>query len=727
MVQNAKNQLLVQIRNLITDTFDREEIRSLCFELGIKYDDLRGETLFTRIESLISRMNREGRLDDLLNFCAYKRPKIDWPNFSEAVTLDAAPTPFTAPKRNPRQIFLSHARQDADFAHRLADDLRRHEWEVWIAPDSIQPGEKWVDAINRGLAESGIFLLTLTPDAVKSTWVHSETNVAISLQHENHLRFIPLDVKQAAVPPLWKAYQWVSFQSGYKAGLEELLRELQPEKMRSLARLYQQMQDVVGRRDWAQVQKLGAEITAQYPNYRETETLMAMAAREEAREQRQQAESLAQKRQTEAEAQRRQTEAAQLYARLRTAVDRANWDAALTLAAQIETLLPGYRDVKQLAARARQGQRQKKWGAFGQTLRRQPVWGWMGVIVVIALALYGVSQLANGGTPMVAPTETVSVVSQMMPETPTAAATPQPTDTQQPTNTPSVSTRTPTPKPTHTPTITPTPMPGIGSVRIRPADEAVMVYVPGGTLIMGSSDVEIDAAFELCEQALGSGECQRSWFERESPQHEVSLDSFWIDQTEVTNGMYAQCVDASVCRPPEVNESYTRSSYYGNVEFNDYPVIEVSWEDAKTYCEWADGRLPTEAEWEKAARWDEDSQEARTYPWGETINCDYANYWANDSACVGDTTTVASYPNGASSYGVFDMVGNVWEWTADWYGSDYYKNSPTQNPQGPDSGGSRVLRGGSWNNTNNFAYAAFRGYNAPALRDPYVGFRCAQE
>ncbi|MCP4429273.1 MAG: toll/interleukin-1 receptor domain-containing protein, partial [Chloroflexi bacterium] len=396
MAQDPQNQLLVQIRDLIEDTFSLEEFRDLCFRLGVKYDNLRGESLSARILDLVEMMRRQRRLGDLLNFCARLRPNVEWPDLPDAVNLGAAPAPVTTPERNPRQIFLSHARQDAEFAHRLAADLSRHEWEVWIAPDSIRSGEGWVDAINRGLAESGIFLLVLTPDAVNSKWVHSETNVAIGLQHENLLRFIPLDVKQAAAPPLWKAYQWVSFQSGYKAGLEQLLQELQPEKMRPLARLYRQLQAAVGRREWAQVQKLGAEINAQYPDYRETETLSAMAEREEAREQRRQAETHAQRQQEKARlqqqqeearaqkrreeelAQRKQTEVAQLYARLRTDVDKADWDAALTLADQIETLLLGYRDVKQLAARARRGQKQDRRAGFTQTLRQLPIWGWIG-------------------------------------------------------------------------------------------------------------------------------------------------------------------------------------------------------------------------------------------------------------------------------------------------------------------------------------------------------------
>jgi formylglycine-generating enzyme required for sulfatase activity len=229
-----------------------------------------------------------------------------------------------------------------------------------------------------------------------------------------------------------------------------------------------------------------------------------------------------------------------------------------------------------------------------------------------------------------------------------------------------------------------------------------MMLVPAGEFVMGSE--------------AGAND--------ENPIHGVYLDSYYIDQTEVTNGMYAQCERAGVCDRLSSLSSYTRESYYTNPEFADYPVIYVFWGDAETYCEWAGGRLPTEAEWEKAARGVEENREVRTYPWGEEINCNYANY---QRSCFGDTKPAYSYLDGASPYGVLNMAGNVAEWVYDKYDSDYYENSVYENPTGPAGGVNRVVRGGGWYDVDNNARAANRTSSLPGYGGSAVGFRCAQE
>ena len=236
------------------------------------------------------------------------------------------------------------------------------------------------------------------------------------------------------------------------------------------------------------------------------------------------------------------------------------------------------------------------------------------------------------------------------------------------------------------------------SLKGQTADVAMMeidgvpfVYVPAGEFVMGSPE------------GVGGDD--------EHPLHTVYLDAFWIMQTEVTNAQYAQCIAAGACSTP-ANDRW-RDAAYG-----DHPVTGVDWNQADTYAQWVGGRLPTEAEWEKAARGVDD----RTYPWGETppaadlVNC---------CGFFDDTMPVGSYPAGASDYGVLDMAGNVWEWTADWYASDYYNWSPAQNPAGPASGDARVQRGGSAWNDANIVRVANRGWNHPAVQPWNLGFRVA--
>jgi formylglycine-generating enzyme required for sulfatase activity len=203
--------------------------------------------------------------------------------------------------------------------------------------------------------------------------------------------------------------------------------------------------------------------------------------------------------------------------------------------------------------------------------------------------------------------------------------------------------------------------------------------------------------------------------------HTVSLDAFWIDKTEVTNGMYAACVESGACNAPRSNGSNTRDAYYGNREFVDYPVVHLSWEDASAYCAWRGGRLPTEAEWEKAAR----GTDARPFPWGDTDPRGVPgllNYQAQD------TTAVGSYPDGASPYGALDMAGNVSEWVGDWFSPEYYNNPPASSPPGPKSGEYRVWRGGSWANTSIERLLTYsRTGNLPTDSSGGIGFRCARD
>jgi len=266
------------------------------------------------------------------------------------------------------------------------------------------------------------------------------------------------------------------------------------------------------------------------------------------------------------------------------------------------------------------------------------------------------------------------------------------------------SSSTATSKPS-TATAAPSPTLGIGSRTVSEQDGMTLVYVPAGEFLMGSADSDPDASSD------------------EKPQHKVTLDSYFIDRTEVTKDQYQKCVAAGKCAAPLCNGT-------GQA---DHPVVCVRWQDATNYCAWAGRRLPTEAEWEKAAR----GTDGRIYPWGnETVagnllnfcdrNCSYD--WretAVDDGYAG-MAPVESYPAGANPYGALDMAGNVWEWVADWYDDNYYASSPAQNPMGSASGQYRVLRGGSWGDRQRDVRAAYRDGGGPDKWIGYVGFRCAR-
>lgn len=229
-----------------------------------------------------------------------------------------------------------------------------------------------------------------------------------------------------------------------------------------------------------------------------------------------------------------------------------------------------------------------------------------------------------------------------------------------------------------------------GSADTPPAETKAgeMVLVPAGEFIMGNDRGEAD----------------------EKPEHKVYLDAFYIDKYETTVDQYGKCAQAGKCTKP--NEG--GGCNWGKSDRGKHPINCVDWNQVKTYCEWAGKRLPTEAEWEKAAR----GTDGRVYPWG--------NEW-DAGKCVNNTNStkpVGSIPAGASPYGCLDMVGNVWEWCADWYDAGYYKTAPVRNPPGPASGTTRVLRGGAWVLLPTYFRAARRHCDSPAVRDSYGGFRC---
>jgi formylglycine-generating enzyme required for sulfatase activity len=230
------------------------------------------------------------------------------------------------------------------------------------------------------------------------------------------------------------------------------------------------------------------------------------------------------------------------------------------------------------------------------------------------------------------------------------------------------------------------------------AKNVPMRFVPAGDFIMGS---------------------EYNYLEK--PVHQVYLNDYYIDKYEVTNGYYQVCVSTGVCEQPKYISSFQRGFYFGNTGYKDYPVIFVDWNMAKTYCEWRGARLPTEAEWEKAAR----GTDERSYPWGTcTIDKTYSDqiYEFGD---IYDTKRVGSYEKGKSVYGVYDMLGNASEWVDDWFSDTYYKDSPLSNPQGSDTGIWHVVRDYS-SNRDELRVTSRIGY-LPTDYANYVGFRCASD
>jgi sulfatase modifying factor 1 len=237
---------------------------------------------------------------------------------------------------------------------------------------------------------------------------------------------------------------------------------------------------------------------------------------------------------------------------------------------------------------------------------------------------------------------------------------------------------------------------------------APMVLIPAGPFPMGVP--------------LGDRDGGRD----EYPRHEVYLDAYMIDTYEVTNGRYLEFVKATGHRVPQNPINPTRNLWEGDritESIADRPVVNVDWADADAYCRWTGKRLPTEAEWEKAAKGNHDWR----FPWGNieptTKHLNYNQRWIGEKTLM----PVGSYEAGKSPYGLYDMAGNVWEWVQDWYDPRYYEKSPKNNPKGPETGTKRVLRGSGWQNETPTVRIFTRVDSDPAVRNESTGFRCARD
>ncbi len=459
---------------------------------------------------------------------------------------------------------------------------------------------------------------------------------------------------------------------------------------------YTALQAALAAEDWSKALQLAAEVRAEDPDYRDVTALAQQAAEAQAREER-----------TQWAAQwRTQALAAAKAGDLRAARTAAQkWAEMAPESTEAQALLDRVNERLQSAATkitressppARGTQpsdavepTRPDSGGFPSAL-----WGAVGILalglVVAVIALLNSLRVSPAPTPTYTPTVTR-----------TSTCTPIPTATATP---------TPIPRPSLTPTSAPILAPG--ATRVRERDGMTMVYVPAGEFEMGSTDGDDD----------------------EQPVHTVALDAFWLDQTEVTNAQFAFFlneqgnqeeggvtwldIDDSDCLIEESGDTFQSQSGYA-----DHPVIEVSWYGAEAYCEWAGGQLPTEAEWEYAAR----GPEGFVYPWGNSWQPGLANCDEDDCEDGFEyMSPVGSFPAGASWVGALDMSGNVWEWVADWYDAEYYARSPRENPTGPEEGEYRVLRGGSLWDSADFSRCGFRGRGNPGYGNVNGGFRCVR-
>jgi iron(II)-dependent oxidoreductase len=240
-----------------------------------------------------------------------------------------------------------------------------------------------------------------------------------------------------------------------------------------------------------------------------------------------------------------------------------------------------------------------------------------------------------------------------------------------------------------------------------------MLRIPAGQFQMGSNPDHVEQAADWCN-------CSKRNFEDEQYLHKVHLDGYYIDQYEVTNQQFKAFVDASgyVTDAEHKRETSTWRTLYTEGKDN-HPVVWMSWNDARAYCKWAGKRLPTEAEWEKAAR----GTNARLWPWGNEWDADRLNSSVSGRKT---TTPVGSFEDGASPYGAMDMAGNVWEWVNDWHAAGYYQSGNDHNPTGPEGGEDRVLRGGGYNNGLHEVRCAHRHKGGQTGYAPDHGFRCAK-
>ena len=553
--------------------------------------------------------------------------------------------------KRPLKVFLCHASADKSKVRELYRYLRRRGIKPWFDEMDLVGGQDWQVEIPKALSTSDAIIICLSKNSVdKEGYIQKEIKFALDRaleMPEGRIFLIPVKFEECEVPFTISRYQWVDLFD--EAGYARMMRSL---KFRA-AQLERATVEV-SKKD-VEAEKRALEKAAREKVVREADE---KGEREKAEREKQEQAAREQLESEAAESARR--EKAEREASIKAMRDQANREAAeearreraKRLATQIAMLKENF---SILYSRLQ--------SAF---INAKPVLSIAGIIASILILVWTAT--------VILPT-LFSPVPGWFP--PASAASITPTNTLQgllgilATTQPVSKTNTPSPVVTETEAPASTPLPPA----VTDAQGVPMVLVPAGEFAMGATFEEADRA----------------------PAHIVFLDAFYIDKYEVTNRNYRSCDEAGECDPPKytyADSTYddSRHDYYGNPEYDDFPVVFVDWDMARVYCEWRGATLPTEAQWEKAAR----GTDERTYPWGNTGDCTRANY-SGGGSCSGEegTTAVGSYERGVSPYGAYDMAGNVWEWVNSLYRP--YPYNVSDGREGLAGNGKRVMRGGSWN------------------------------
>jgi formylglycine-generating enzyme required for sulfatase activity len=600
--------------------------------------------------------------------------------------------------KRPLKVFLCHAHADRIAVRALYLRLKREGVDAWLDKEKLLPGADWELEIRKAVGETDVVVVCLSKQFNQAGFRQKEVRIALDTameQPEGEIFIIPARLEECENLESLRKWHWVDLFE--EDGHQNLIRALRAraERIGATLRIRRGGQSSISRSRGKEPEKTAEPpgndlVIGDSVSGNMILTLIPESQKFEEDEKVIREKAALDKKEVEA-AEAKHEEAKREGAE-RSSPEKEELEVAAKLAQ--EKIEKEYQRKHEKIIR---DARRKKFliaVRYRLTLVRLYALPILLGFLAIALLVYVFFYMSQNISPI-----------------PTQALTSRPTFALQPSLTATeafASTEIGIPSSTATKLFTLTPALGIGSTMISEKDDMVMVYVPEGAFTMGSD----------------SGD------NNERPAHNVFLDNFWIDRTEVTHSQFTECVKAGVCGLPLYVGGYARD-YYFEDKFADYPIILVSWEIANSYCEWVDRRLPTEAEWEKAAR----GTDGRIYPWGnEAPNCSLANIPDCVSLNLSQSplyalSPVGSYTEGQSPYGALDMIGNVQEWVADWYDEIYYSASPDKNPLGPDAGRHRVARGGS---DHQIANAISRTWALPDYKfysnlSSHTGFRCAQD